>query len=198
MLETQTRLTVLIRQHQQLLALLASLRVAQDESQADVGERRKVTYDVLRHGAQTIVHHLLLYRLPAGHTFTRQSPCSSYLYLTVAPPCVFTCWGPLQVCSGTAQSGCSCDSGSRCIRTVPIVRSPVWTECRRPLDGAGRASDLTHKHTQTQRYRIRFSQCLLQLNLHLPAQTGSIQVFVGCRTQASISAAMNQHIFTDL
>lgn len=86
--------TVLVRQHQQLLALFASIRVTQDEFQADVGERRKVTYGVLWHGA--VVHHLLLQRLPARYTGGVHPTClpggsfyppvsPSLLYLSTTP-----------------------------------------------------------------------------------------------------------------
>lgn len=55
---------------------------------------------------------------------------------------VCTCSGPLQVCSGTAQSGCSCSSVSRCIQMVPSEPPPVWTGCQRLQDAVGRSSDL--------------------------------------------------------
>ncbi len=87
--------TVLVCQRQQLLTLLASLGVTQDESQTDVGERWKVTYNVLRHGTQSVIHHLLphllLHRLPAGGTGGLFTCALSLIYLWPLP--LFTC-GP--------------------------------------------------------------------------------------------------------
>lgn len=95
--------TVLICQHQQLLALLASLRITQNEPQADVGEGWEVTYGVLRHGTQSVEHHLLphllFHQLSAREIRVGVTPVFTRWPLPVViiwPLPVLTCW-PLPV-----------------------------------------------------------------------------------------------------